>query len=93
MSTRTVSIRARDVSGQRAADVPDLPADFTVGEMVKGLLASMKLPENDADGRAVNYHPLLEREGRHLQSQEVVGEVLHENDEIVMQPNIDAGTK
>lgn len=93
MSTRTMPLHARDVSGQRAADLPDVPVDYTIGEMVEGVLAQMKLPENDVEGRKLNYHPLLEREGRHLHASEIVGDALQDNDQIVLQPNIDAGSR
>ena len=51
----------------------------------------MNLPPNDVEGHPLNYHARLEREGRHLRASETVGEVLEEQDEIVLQPHIVAG--
>ena len=88
---KRLALKARDMSRQRSVDV-EVPSDATVGELVQGLVHSkMNLPELDVEGRPLNYHLRLDREGRHLHGSEVVGEVLQENDEVVLQPNIQAG--
>jgi hypothetical protein len=87
-----LSLKARDTSRQKLVHVDDVPSDATVGELVEGLVTSgMNLPRNDAEGRPVTYHLRLEREGRHLHATELVGDALKDNDEIVLQPNIQAG--
>ena len=80
-----------DVSGQRKSNVSNIPQDSTVGELVQRLLSQMNLPQNDAGGRPLTYHARLEREGRHLLASERVGDALQMGDELVLQPNIDAG--
>ena len=90
MNTRTMPLHARDVSGQRAADL-DAPMDATVGELLQSVLAEMRLPENDAEGRKLNYQPVLERDARPLQSSELVSDAFQEHDHIVVQPTIHAG--
>ncbi len=88
-----ISLTARDTSRQKLVHVDEVPADATVGELVEGLVTGgMNLPRNDVEGRAMTYHLRLEREGRHLHASEVVGDVLQENDEVVLQPNIQAGS-
>ena len=86
----SVSLQARDVSGQMVANV-SAASDATVGELVHGLLSQMHLPQNDSEGRPLTYHARLEREGRHLHTSETVGEALQHDDKIVLQPNIQAG--
>jgi hypothetical protein len=87
-----LSLKARDVSRQKLVHVDDVPDDATVGELIDGLVrGGMNLPRQDAEGRALNYHARLEREGRHLHATERVGDVLQPNDEIVLQPQITAG--
>lgn len=86
-----LSLKARDVSGQKAANVSDVPPDSSVGELVAGLVSEMNLPPTDVNGQPLNYHARLEREGRHLRASETVGEALEEEDEIVLQPHIVAG--
>ena len=86
-----IELQASDVSGQKLADVKNVPADSTVGELIQGLLAQMELPANNPAGRPLSYHARLEREGRHLHATEVIGEALQPHDRVVLQPNIDAG--
>ena len=86
-----LELEATDVSGQKKFNVRDVSPDATVGELIQGLLAQMKLPQNDVAGRPLTYHALLEREGRHLHASERVGDTLTTGDLLVLQPNIDAG--
>ena len=89
----TLDIQASDVSGQKLVDAQRVPTDSTVGEVVQGLLPQMNLPRNDVSGRPLTYHARLEREGRHLHASEVVGDALEPKDRIVLQPNVDAGSR
>ncbi len=86
----TFTVYASDVSGQMTAEATDI-ADASVGELVQGLLAEMKLPRNDAGGRPLVYAARLDREGRALNANERVAEALQPGDKITLQPNIDAG--
>lgn len=87
----TLGLRATDLSGQKTVHASGVPTNFTIGELLQGLLAKMGLARNDVEGRPLNYYVRLEREGRHLHGSETVGEALQEGDEIVLTPNIDAG--
>jgi hypothetical protein len=51
----------------------------------------MSLPANDPTGQPLAYHARLEREGRHLNAAERVGDAVREGDTLMLQPNIDAG--
>ena len=90
---RTMSLQACDVSGQKRVNVAGVPGDSseTVGEFVRRLVPKMRLPERDVEGRPLTYHARLEREGRHLNASEVVGDSLQEGDQLVLQPVIMAG--
>ena len=89
----TIELSASDVSGQKTATVSEVPPDSTVGELIQGLLAQMRLPRNDVEGRPLVYQARLEREGRHLNNAEMVGDALVQEDHVVLQPNIDAGRR
>jgi len=80
-----ISLQASDVSGQKIVNVPSVPPDATIGELTRGLLSKMQLPEN------VPYQVRLEREGRHLHASERVSDALQTGDRVVLQPSIDAG--
>ena len=87
----TLGLRVSDVSGQKAVRASAVPSTFTIGELVQGLIERMGLARNDVEGRPLNYQARLDREGRHLNGRETVGDALREDDEIVLTPNIDAG--
>jgi hypothetical protein len=86
-----LDLEISDLSGQKRLNVKSVAEDATVGELIEGTVPRMRLPQEDVEGRALNYHALLDREGRHLHASERVGEVLQPKDRIVLQPNIDAG--
>jgi len=87
----TLGLRVSDVTGQKSARASAVPLSSTIGELVQGLLAKMGLARIDADGRPLQYYGRLEREGRHLNNGELVGDSLQDDDELTLTPNIDAG--
>jgi hypothetical protein len=89
--TAGLTLFAADVSQQKVRQVSNIGLEVTVRELTDSLLAEMKLPQNDPEGRPVTYYVLLEREGRQLQSWEKLGDVVQSGDRVVLQPNIDAG--
>jgi hypothetical protein len=91
VAAMTMALNISDVTGQKTVKATSVPKRATVSELVQGLLAKMRLPRNDVSGRPLTYRARLEREGRHLHGHEQVGEALHDEDQIVLQPNIDAG--
>lgn len=87
----TVGLKVSDVSGQKAVRAAAVPLTSTIGELVQGLLAKMGLARNDAEGRPLHYYARLEREGRHLNGSELVGDSVQDGDELTLTPNIEAG--
>jgi hypothetical protein len=81
-----------DVTGQKVLAVSDVPKDATIGELVRGLIARMRLPASDTAGRPLTYHARSDREGRHLLGSERVADAVLPGDRMVLQPNIDAGS-
>jgi hypothetical protein len=71
--------------------VQGVPTDATVGEVVKGLLDEMQLPQVDAHGHPMTYQAHLDREARQLHASELVGEALQPGDSLTLQPRIEAG--
>jgi len=80
-----LSLEVSDVSGQRVIRRDDVSSDMTVGELVRSLLAEMRLPDN------VPYQLRLDREARHVNYSERVSEALQTGDRVTLQPSIDAG--
>ena len=82
----------RVVSGQKAADLVEVPPDVTIREIIEDSIAEMPLPKNDSRGERLNYVARLEREGRQLNFSETVSDALQEGDTLTLRPdNIDAG--
>jgi len=90
---RKLAVTARDATGQRTFAVRELPVDTTVHELVRGLVARMGLPAQDSAGAPQSFHAFLERDGRHLQASEIVGDALRDADEIVLHPDVQAGAR
>ena len=87
-----LNLTARDATGQRRYAVKNLPGDTTVQELLGGLVQRMGLPAEDSAGAPQSFHAFLERDGRHLRPSETVGEVLRDDDEIVLHPDAQAGS-
>ena len=90
-SVLEIPLEISDVSGQKVFSVTNAPANNTVGELVHEMLGKMNLPRNDASGAPLTYQARLEREGRHLNASERIGDALERGDKLTLQPNIDAG--
>lgn len=87
----TMALKVSDVTGQKAVRATAVPLTSTIGEIIQGFLAKLGLSRNDAAGRPLQYYARLEREGRHLNGSELVGDSLQEDDELTLTPNIEAG--
>jgi hypothetical protein len=90
-TTLEIPLEISDVSGQKVFSVANAPTSHTVGELVHEMLGKMALPRNDASGAPLTYQARLEREGRHLNASERIGDALERGDRLTLQPNIDAG--
>ena len=90
-ATLTMGLRVSDITGQKNVRAAAVPAHFTVRELVQRLINKMGLAKTTSAGQPLNYHARLDREGRHLHGAETVGDVLREDDELVLTPDIDAG--
>ena len=86
-----LNLNVSDVTGQRHATARAIPADFSVGQVIDGLLPQMQLNRTDRSGNPVQFDARLDREGRHLHRSERVGDALRPNDEITLHPRIMAG--
>lgn len=91
MPAPTLNFEAVDLTGQKRLRLRGVARDATIGEMMDALLGRMSLPRENSEGRPLAYYPLLERESRHLNHSELVGDAIREDDRVVVQPSIDAG--
>jgi hypothetical protein len=90
-TTMNFDLYAKDVSKQKKVKVSGVQSGTTVRELVKGLVGKMRMVGSDTYGRPLEYRARLDREGRHLHDSELVGDALLHDDELVLQPKINAG--
>ncbi len=90
ISTKQLTVQVTDVSGQKLHRAGDISPDSTVGELIVSLPSRMGLVDK-VDGHPIAYTARLDREGRQLNASERVGDVLREDDRLVIAPSIDAG--
>jgi hypothetical protein len=88
-----IALEVSDASGQRVVNVSNVPTANTVGELIAELVGKMGLPKNDSTGAALTYQALSQREQRHLNASERIGDALENLDQIKLTPNIDAGMR
>ena len=89
--TNTLNITAGDVTGQRRVSVKAIPFEYTVGEVVDGLLPRLQLNRFDRGGEPIQFDARLEREGRHVHRTELAGDAFRPDDHLVLHPRIMAG--
>ncbi len=89
----TIDLTVSDVSGQKRVKASSVPSNVSISEMVQELLARMGLGRNDGEGRPLNYRARLDREARHLNGDERVGDALQPGDEVTLHPSADAGCR
>ena len=90
ISTKSLTVRVTDASGQNLFLARDISLDSTVGELITSLPSRMGLVDK-ANSKPIAYTARLDREGRQLNASERVGDVLREDDRLVIAPSIDAG--
>jgi hypothetical protein len=66
-----------------------VPADATVGEFMAGLVAELRLPANDSQGRPLSY--AARANGESLLESDRIGDVLKEDDAVTLTQNVTAG--
>lgn len=86
-----IPLEFSDVSGQKVFNVKNAPVANTVGELISEMISAMNLPRNDSNGAPLTYQARSEREGRHLNASERIGDALEAGDRLTLAPNIDAG--
>ena len=93
-----LKITALDTSRQKSIPISigeTSPRD-TIGDLIEAIVPEMELPEEDSNGRSLSYQAFSEREGRHLNRTDLISDlieqkVLKPEDELVLNPEIQAG--
>lgn len=84
-----MTLFVEDFTGQVRHRASGVPKDATLGELIAGVTARLRLPENDSQGRPVTY--AARSGGASLNESDRVGEVLEENSVVTLTQNVTAG--
>ncbi len=79
--TETMTLDVEDFSSQVRRRARNIPRSATVDDLIESIRGDMQLPEQDAQGRPVQYGALSAR-GDVLNATDRIGDVL-ENEEVV----------
>jgi hypothetical protein len=90
-ATDTLDLVVSDVTGTRRVKAAGVARGATIAEAIRDLLVRMGLRREDGDGVPMHYRLRLDREARHLGSDELVGEALEPDDRVTLHPSADAG--
>jgi len=89
-NNNTITLHVSDMTGQRQFVARDVPTDASWGETMDSIMGKMDLPANSPDDEAV-WMGRLEREGRQLRANEIVGDACRDQDHVVFQKEVNAG--
>ncbi len=90
--SETLSIEVEDFTGQVRRRAPAVPREARIGEVVERLRQALHLPEVDASGRPVLYGA-RNNHGEALNSSDVVGDVLEQDDVMTITKSVTAGSR
>jgi hypothetical protein len=90
-STAMPRVRAQDVAGLKQVTWIPKSSDQTVAEMIDELVAELRLPEDDGFNSPIVYSGRRESDGMALSPSEKAVDVLSENDQVVLEPDVNAG--
>lgn len=89
-SNDTMTLEVEDFTGQVRRRAPGIPRDATVNDLVESIRAEMQLPDQDAQGRPIQYGAISSR-GEMLNTTDQVGDVLEEDETVTLSKSVTAG--
>jgi hypothetical protein len=87
-----MTIHATDVTGQRRVTL-EIDRRSTVDDLIRGSNNRMHVAVEDADDRRVTWFARDDKRGVALRPSQVVGEALHDQDTVRIQPEVSAGCR
>ena len=90
ISNSTMTLEVEDFTGQIRRRATGIPRTATVSDLVDSLRGEMHLPDQDAQGRPIQYGA-LSSSGDMLNSTDQVGEVLGDEDVVTLTKSVTAG--
>lgn len=85
-----MTIHTTDVTGQRRVSL-EIDRQSTVDDLIRSTSNRMNFAPEDADDRRVTWFARDDKRGVALRPSQVVGEALHDQDTVRIQPEVSAG--
>jgi hypothetical protein len=90
VNSTTMTLEVEDFTGQVRRRANDVPKTTTVYELIETLRTPMQLPDEDAQGRQIQYSAIASG-GEMLNATDQVGDVLDDDEVISLTKAVTAG--
>ncbi len=91
VASTTMTLEVEDFTGQLRRRASDVPRTATVSDLVDSVRSEMLLPDQDAEGRPIQYGALTAH-GEMLNATDQLGEVLQDKDVVTLTKSVTAGS-
>jgi hypothetical protein len=91
-SSNTMTLEVEDFTGQVQRRASGIPRTATVSDLVESIRREMQLPDQDAQGRPIQYGALTSR-GEMLNATDQLGDVLDDQELVTLTKSVTAGGK
>ena len=86
----TMTLEVEDFTGQVRRRAPGIPRTATVDDLVESIRSEMQLPDQDAQGRPIQYAALASG-GEMLNATDQIGDVLEDEEVVRLTKSVTAG--
>ena len=87
----TMTVEVEDFTGQVRRRATGIPRSATVSDLIESIRGRMQLPDQDAQGRPIQYGALAAR-GEMLNATDQLGDVLVDDEVITLTKSVTAGS-
>lgn len=89
-NSNTMTLEVEDFTGQVRRRAGDIPRSATVSDLIESIQGEMQLPDQDAQGRPIQYGALTSR-GDMLNATDQLGDVLDDEEVVTLTKSVTAG--
>ena len=90
VASNTMTLEVEDFTGQVRRRASAIPRTATVSDLVESVRTDLQLPDQDAQGRPIQYGALSSR-GEMLNATDQLGEVLEDEEMVTLTKSVTAG--
>ena len=88
----TMTLEVEDFTGQVRRRAPGIPRTATVSDLIESIQGEMHLPDQDAQGRPIQYGAITSR-GDMLNATDRLGDVLDDEEVVTLSKSVTAGCR